>query len=84
MEAELELRARLLDQRRLRRRNRLRWLVLPFLWIGSLISAVVDVGRNRPEPVAVPVLEAPSQGGAASLDTLPAARAHLPLLLAPL
>jgi hypothetical protein len=78
MEAELELRARLLEQRRLRTRNRLRWLVLPFLWIGSLISAVVDVGRNRPEPAALPEPEAPGHGGAASLDMLPAARPRLP------
>lgn len=38
---------------------------------------MVDVGRNRPEPVAAAAPEAPVHGGAASLDTLPAARPHL-------
>jgi len=49
MEAELELRARMLEQRHLRRRNRLRFLILPYIWILSLVQALVDVGRNKPD-----------------------------------
>jgi Restriction endonuclease/GAF domain len=78
MEAELELRARLLEQKHLRRRNRLRFLFLPFIWTASLLQALVDVGRNRPDIVEVPRPEAPAHSTAASLDSLPAARPHTP------
>jgi Restriction endonuclease len=80
MEAELELKARLREQRHLRRRNVLRFVFLPFIWLVSLVQAMVAVGRNQPD-----VVEAPRPTGAhphstvASLDTLPSLRPHLPV-----
>jgi hypothetical protein len=78
MEAELELKARLLEQKHLRRRNRFHFLFLPFIWTASLLQALVDVGRNKPEVVEPPRPEAQPQSTVASLDTLPTARPHLP------
>ena len=78
MEAELELRARMLEQRHLRRRNRLRFLILPYIWILSLVQALVDVGRNKPDIAEEARPEAPAQRTAASLDSLPAARPKTP------
>jgi hypothetical protein len=78
MEAELELKARLLEQKHLRRRNRLRFLLLPFIWTASLLQALVDVGRNKPDVVAAPKPEAPAHNAAASLDALPIARPYTP------
>jgi Restriction endonuclease/GAF domain len=78
IEAELELKARLLDQKHLRRRNRLRLFILPFIWTWSLIQALVAVGRNQPEVVERPRPEAPTHSGAASLDLLPSIRPQAP------
>jgi hypothetical protein len=78
MEAELELKARMLEQRHLRRRNRLRFLILPYIWIVSLVQALVDVGRNKPDVVGEARPEAPAPRTAASLDSLPAARPKSP------
>jgi hypothetical protein len=78
LEAELELKARLLEQKHLRRRNSLRFLFLPFIWIFSLVQALVDVGRNKPDLIEAPRHEAPAHSAAASLDALPAARPHSP------
>jgi len=78
MEAELELKARLLDQKHLRRRNRLRLFILPFIWTWSLLQALVAVGRNQPDVAERPRPEAPTHSGAASLDLLPSIRPNAP------
>ena len=78
MEAELELKARLLDQKHLRRRNRLRLFILPFIWTWSLVQALVAVGRNQPDVAERPRPEAPTHSGAASLDLLPSIRPNAP------
>jgi len=81
MEAELELKARLGEQRRLRRRN---WLLLPFLpfiWTWSLLTALVDVGRNRADTGEVEVPEELKHAprGEASLLTLPSIKPPAPV-----
>jgi hypothetical protein len=63
---------------KLRRRNRLRFIFLPFIWTWSLLQALVAVGRNQPDVVEAPRHEAPVHSGAASLDRLPLARPHAP------
>ncbi|HVD01349.1 MAG TPA: restriction endonuclease [Candidatus Dormibacteraeota bacterium] len=74
MEAELELRARLEEQRRLRVKQRYRWLKAPFTWTFSLIQAVVSVSRERGEvPTETPIAPAPSSS--TILNTLPPPRA---------
>jgi restriction endonuclease len=78
LEAELELKARLLEQKHLRRRGRLRLFFLPFIWTWSLLQALVAVGRNQPDLVERTRPEAPTHSGAASLDLLPSLRPHAP------
>ncbi|TMC14634.1 MAG: hypothetical protein E6J29_02545 [Chloroflexi bacterium] len=80
MEAELELKARLSEQRRRRRRNYLLLPFLPLLWIWSLLTALVEVGRNRGETaeiVAAPPAAAAS--GETSLLTLPSIKPAAPV-----
>ncbi len=78
LEAELELKARLQEQKQLGRRNRLRFFFLPFIWTWSLLQALVDVGRNRPDVVQPPRHEPPVHSATASLESLPTARPHAP------
>ena len=80
MEAELELRARLSEQRRRRRRNYLLLPFLPLLWIWSLLTALVEVGRNRGETAEIE--EAPpaaAASGETSLLTLPSIKPAAPV-----
>jgi hypothetical protein len=80
MEAELELKARLAEQRRMRRRD---WMLLPlkpFVWVWSLVTAVIDVGRNRFDTAEFekPV-EKPEISGETSLLTLPSVKPATPI-----
>lgn len=73
MEAELELKARLEEQRRLRKKERWQRLRMPLTWTVSLVQAVVSVSRETGEaPVEPPRPAAPSH--ATMLDSLPEPR----------
>jgi len=80
LEAELELKARLGEQRRLRRRN---WLLLPlrpFIWTWSLLTALVDVGRNRVDTAEIEAPQPkPALSGETSLLTLPSIKPQVPV-----
>ena len=78
MEAELELKAGLEEQRRLRRRRRFQWLGLPFIWTWSLLKAIMDVSRNRTDTVEATRPEVAAPSSEASLDTLPGVRPFTP------
>ncbi len=78
MEAELELKAGLQEQRRLRRRRRFGWLGLPFIWTWSLLKAIMDVSRNRTDAIEAASAEVAAPSSEASLDTLPGVRPFTP------
>ncbi len=76
MEAEMELRARLEEQRRLRRRSSLKRVLLPVMWLTSLAMAVVDVGRREGGADIAGGLR--PVGGPTPLDTLPPGLTRVP------
>ena len=74
MEAALELRARLRDQRRKRGRSVLRIFMLPFMWAASFLQAVVYVGRRAEGEDSPENADPVRASSAATLDTMPAGR----------
>jgi GAF domain/Restriction endonuclease len=74
MEAELELKARLEEQRRLRKKEAWQTLAMPVTWIVSLVQAVVSVSREDGDAL-VEAPKAPPTNFSTMLDTLPPPRA---------